>query len=350
MPKPQLLYGAFDTGPSNYGLDIITHAQRKLNWGVAYLGNNPAVDVKAVRQLAFDHIIVGGPSSFENDLDKELLNLTWNQKNRSQENQVYVLGDSPRSILRPGIKEYIRQVIALVASPSDIECAREFGYKDAVWLGYPSHWNVDPTQIKPSTFYECYSAGLRIFVCGLKHAGITDNMLASVIGAMKNKDGKIYFQAHPSEIEATKNTECRIALLQYPNVIEFKSRENVASVMMACDLTVCTGGATGIIEGALLRLPVVYYMDEQVMAYMKKASNDEIFGPVAAGACEIATADTMTSVISMLLDDPCAQAKLREAQEVAFPLQSKGMNTVHEVLTYIQDPAGYVPFDQRQKK
>ncbi|MDP3770232.1 MAG: hypothetical protein U1A25_03285 [Candidatus Sungbacteria bacterium] len=344
MAKPQLLYAAFDTGPSNYGLDVITYAQRKMNWGVVYAGNNSGVGLDLVWNLDFDYAIVGGPSSFENGVDRQILEFCHDHKK-----PVFVLGNSPRSILRPGVEGRINHATAIVASPSDVELAKAFGYKDAVWLGYPSHW-ADPAKMKPSTIFMSdayHRAGLHIFVCGLKEAEITDSMLASVIDAAQYEDATIYFQAHPSEIEKTKNATRRNELLKHSNVIEFTSRENVASLMLACPLTVCTGGATGIIEGALLRLPVVYYMDDQVMAYMKKASNDEIFGPVAAGACEIATADTMASVVHMLLWDPVANAKLRAAQEAAFPHQPEGLNVLEEIFTYIQNPSGYVPYALR---
>ena len=353
MGKPQLFYGAYDTGPSNYGLDIISYAQRKLNWSVKYVGNNPSyVDVFGMN---FDYAIVGGPSSFENVLDAAMLTASVVKKK-----PVYVLGHSPRSILRPGVKKYVGQATAIVALPSDIELAKAFGYKDAVWLGYPSHWGIDPVKLSISDALnqDDYSPQiLRIFVCGLRHAGITDHMLASVIRSILDRgcDSCIYFQAHPSEIETTQDKDKRKWLLSHARVHEIKTRDNVASIMLAADCTVCSGGATAVLEGALLRLPVVYYLDDQVKAYVKSATNEEIWGPVAAGACEIATADSMPSVLNALLSDAddeqhTACATLYEKQVAAFPDQPLGMNTIKEVLDYIQNPAGYVPFDKRPSK
>ena len=349
MAKPQLLYGAYDTGPSNYGLDVVSYAQRKLNWGIKYVGNNATY--ADVYGMNFDYAIVGGPSSFENTLDAAMLTASLVKKK-----PVYVLGDSPRSILRPGVKKYVHQAIAIVASPFDIPLAKEFGYKDAVWLGYPSHWG-NPTTTKPSRLFEYDDVAVHVFVCGLKEAEITDAMLASVVHAMNLRGGDdwcVYFQAHPSEIAATQNPDRRANLLAHPRVRELKTRENVASIMMAANLTVCTGGATAVLDGALLRLPVIYYLDNKVMDYMKKQVNEDLWGPVDAGACQIAEPDTMTTALRLLLDisatgnDFCEHLRLR--QEAAFPAQPAGMNTVAEVLSYIQDPAGYVPFDAREVK
>ena len=348
MGKPQLLYGAYDTGPSNYGLDVISYAQRKLNWGVKYIGNNATY--ADVYGMSFDYAIVGGPSSFENNLDAMILTVS-PIKNKS----VYVLGDSPGSVLRPGIKGFVDGVTAIVALPSDIAPAKNFGYKDAVWLGYPSHWGNLATT-KPSDIFtrgECPIADVRVFVCGLKEAEITDNMLASVIHGMETLDSSwmIYFQAHPSEIATTQNLDRRAKLIAHPRVYELKTRENIASLMMVMYLTVCTGGSTAILDGAFLRLPVLYYLDAKVMDYMKKQVNDEIWRLVTAGACEITLPSLMSFELQRLLVagsvSDGARKYLRWKQKAAFPTQPAEMNTVADVLAYIQNPAGYIPFAKR---
>ncbi|MDP3778484.1 MAG: hypothetical protein Q8R30_00350 [bacterium] len=350
MAKKQLLYAAFDTGPSNYGLDIVAYAQRKKNWGVAYFGNNPTVNLDMPWNLEFDYAIVGGPSSFENGLDKEILSYCYDHSK-----SVFVLGDSPRSILRPGVKEYVGDATAIVASPADVEPAKEFGYKDAVWLeGYPSHWGADPEKVKPSDIFtrgDYPMAGIKVFVCGLKHAEITDNMLAATLAAVSQtgQNCHIYFQAHPSEIEATKNAERRAGLLDHWYVSELKTRENVASIMTAASLTVCTGGATAIVEGALLRLPVIYYVDDLVKPYNQKQSNEEIPGSVMSGACELATQETMGHVVRSLLFGGSMRVALSAKQAAAFPQQAPGLNICQEVLDYIENPEGYVFFSKRQK-
>ncbi len=351
MRKKQLLYAAFDTGPSNYGLDVVSYAQRKKNWGVAYFGNNLTVNLDMPWDLEFDYAIVGGPSSFENGLDHEVLSYCYDY-----EKPVYVLGDSPRSILRPDVKRYVGHATAIVASPLDVPLAKEFGYKDAVWLeGYPSHWGADPEKVKSSDIFtrgEYPLAGIKVFVCGLKHAGITDNMLETTMAAMYEcgSDYHIYFQAHPSEIEATKDFRRRELLLEHSHVSELKTRENVASIMTAASLTVCTGGATAIVEGALLRLPVVYYVDDLVKPYNQKQSNEEIPGSVMAGACELATEETMGNVAKSLLFGGPTRFALSRKQAAAFPQQAAGLNICQEVLDYIENSAGYVSFSKRQKK
>ncbi len=355
MTKKQLLYAAFDTGPSNYGLDVISYAQRKKNWGVAYFGNNSATGLDIAWNLEFDYAMVGGPSSFENGIDKEILSFC-----HDHEKPVYVLGDSPRSILRPGVKGCVDHATAIVASPLDVPLAKEFGYKDAVWLeGYPSHWGVDPEKVKASdvlTRGDYFQSFIKVFVCGLKNAEITNNMLSATLSAMYccgSLDWRVYFQAHPSEIGTTKDVRCRANLLDpilHCNVVEIKTREDVASMMMAASLTVCTGGATAIVEGALLRLPVIYYVDDQVKSYNKKQSNEEIPGSVMLGACELATKQTMDHVVRSLLSCGSIRATLSAKQATAFPQQAAGLNICQEVLDYIENPAGYVSFSKRQEK
>ena len=356
MSKKQLLYAAFDTGPSNYGLDIIAHAQRKKNWGVMYFGNNSGAGRDVAWNMEFDYAVVGGPSSFENAIDREILDYCLDHNK-----PIFVLGDSPRSILRSGIKGYVDHATAIVAVPSDVDLARQFGYKDAVWLeGYPSHWgNPNTTPVSDIFQHGPYAAPAgcaKIFVCGLKHAKITDVMLGAVLSGMDKRgmDYRAYFQSHPSEIEATKDHVRRARLLEHANVRELKTRENVASVMRASDVTVCTGGATAIIEGALLQLPVVYYLDTLVRNYMKRQTNEEVWGPVDAGSCVVASRTDIAMQLDRLLDTSSIGSSwrglLHADQVAAFPPQAPGLNICQEVLDYIENPNTYVPLSQRQKK
>ena len=352
MAKPQLLYGAYDTGPSHYGLDVISYAQRKLNWSIKYVGNTPTY--ADVYGLLFDYAIVGGPSSFAHDLDAMILTAA-----KIKKKPVYVLGDTPRSILRPDIQKYIDHATAIVAVPFDIPLAKKFGYHDAVWLGYPSHWG-NPATTKPSKIfthgeYAKERRSARIFVCGLKDAKITDTMLQCVRDAMTQHKARyyIYFQAHPSEIPETQDAVRRKELLRDP-IIEITTRESVPSIMMAADITVCTGGAIAVLEGALLRLPVIYYLDSMVMEHMKKQVNEEIWGPVSAGACIKAFPDMMSFELSRLLNKDVigmsAREHLRFTQDAAFPEQPSGMDTIAEILAYVHDPVGYIPFHERKKQ
>lgn len=357
MAKKQFLYAAYDTGPSNYGLDVIAYAQKKKNWGVTYLGNNPVFEnFSAVYGPDYAYMMVGGPSSFYNSMD----NYVFYEGTRliDETVQVFVLGDSPRSILRLGVKNDVKHATAIVAVPSDVQLALEFGYKDAIWLeGYPSHWG-NPLTTKPSDIfrdgeYARFDACTRIFVCGLKHAEITDNMLACVTQAMTQRGGdySIFFQPHPSEIQETQDQGRRMILLTHPRVTELRTRENVASVMMASDVTVCTGGATAVLEGALLRLRVIYYIDDLVKEYMRKQVNEEIWGPVAAGACLIAGPDQIPFALEDALGHNAGGREfLRARQEAAFPLPPAGLNICQEVCDYIENPTSYVPFSQRPAK
>ena len=348
MPRPQLLYGAYDKRPSDYGLDIISYAQREMEWGVKYVGNNPTrTDFYGID---FDYAIVGGPSAVENSFDNVLLVV-----GKVRKKPVYVLGDSPGSVLRPGVKQYVDQAIAIVAVPSDTQHAKAFGYKDAVWLGYPPRWN-NPVTVKPCMLaQERYHLGPRVFVCGIEHAQITDNMLAAVLAGMEARGGywRVYFKPHSSEISATQDQDRRAKLLAHPRVSKLRTWENIASIMMTMSLTVCTRGAPALLDGALLRLPVVYYEDNMVMEYMKERPNEDIWDPVVAGVCEPALSDTMPFMLKRLLDPGkiggSVRKHLRWRQEAAFPQQLAGMNTVAEIMTYIENPASYVPFHERAK-
>ena len=330
MEKPQLLIGAYDTGPSNYCRDVAVEGLKR-NYSVVYLGNNPnARAEEVVCSVQFDFAVVGGPSSFENNLDCAILAVA-----RVRNKKVLVLGDTPRSILRQGVKQEISDAIAVVASPSDVEPAKEFGYKNAVWVGYPSHW-VDPKKVKPAVLDQ-RGLHLLVYVSGLKHAGITNSMLYNTLEGMweTGVEYTVLFQEHPSEIKETQNPEMRRELLSSPRVKVLQSRESVPSLMLAADFSVVTGGSTGVMEAALLRLPVVYYLDDEVKKYMKKQVNEEVWGPVAAGACEVATPDSMGLVFDELLSGD-GRAKLKAKQEAAFPLQPEGLNTLDEIFKFLK--------------
>lgn len=330
MAKPQLLIGAYDTGPSNYCRDVAVEALRK-NYGVMFLGNNPnVVNVGAViYAFKFDFAIVGGPSSFENEFDQMVLS-------HIGKKPIIVLGDTPRSILRPGVRGFVQEAIAAVASPSDVEPAKEFGYKDAVWVGYPSHW-ADPKKVKPANLDRANMPGLLVYVSGLKHARITDNMLIDTLHALWSVGEKytLLFQEHPSEIPETQDLGLRKSLLGEKGVVVLKTRESVPSLMMAADISVVTGGSTGVMEAALLRLPVMYYLNDRVKEYMLKQVNEELWGPVAAGACEVVTSYTMSFVLDEFIEKD-GKAKLRAKQEASFPLQPEGMNTLEGIFNLLK--------------
>ena len=88
------------------------------------------------------------------------------------------------------------------------------------------------------------------------------------------------------------------------------------------------------------------------MEYTKKQVNEEIWGPVAAGACEMAWASQMHVSLNRLLDEKndSWRSLLRGRQELAFPEQSADLNVAHNVFEYMQDPVAYVPFAERQEK
>lgn len=334
MAKPQLLIGAYDTGPSNYCRDVAVEGLKR-NYGVVYLGNNPETSFKAMIYVLdedrFDFRVIGGPSSFNNTLDRVILGHT-----SRRDTPALVLGDTPRSILRPGVKGLVHSAIAVVASPSDVEPAREFGYKDAVWVGYPSHW-ADPKKVKPANLNRSEYPWFLVYVSGLKHAEITDNMLATVLDGLAECGVKytVVFQEHPSEIAETQNHERRSNLLHSKGVRVLATRESVPSLMMAADISVVTGGSTGVMEAALLRLPVLYYFDTMVERYMKKQVNEELWGPVAAGACEIVNPSTMGYVINDFIGAD-GRSKLRAKQEAAFPLQPEGVNTLDGIFKFLK--------------
>lgn len=335
MTKPQLLIGAYDTGPSNYCRDVAVEGLRR-NYGVVFFGNNPVFSTRyenIVEDTNFDFLIVGGPSSFENDLDVAMLDAA---RYPNVSRTALVIGDTPRSILRGGVRGHVGHAIAVVASPSDVGPAKEFGYKNAVWVGYPSHW-ADPKKVKPARIDRSGMRELVVYVSGLKHAGITNAMLSHTLGGLweTGVEHTVLFQEHPSEIKETQNPERRRELLSYPMVKVLQSRESVPSLMLAADISVVTGGSTGVMEAALLRLPVVYYLDDNVKKYMKKQVNEELWGPVAAGACEVGTPENLGILFDDLLRAD-GRAKLKAKQEAAFPLQPEGLNTLEEIFKLLK--------------
>ncbi|MBI2056279.1 MAG: hypothetical protein HYT37_02770 [Candidatus Sungbacteria bacterium] len=330
MAKPQLLVGAYDTGPSNYCRDVAVEGLKR-NYGVMYLGNNPEVSAEAIYAYRYNFSVVGGPSSFESRLDQIMLSNAY-----AHSKPVLVLGDTPRSILRPGVKGRVGNATAVVASPSDIEPAKEFGYKDAMWVGYPSHW-ADPKKVKPANLNRADFPGLLVYVSGLKHAGITDSMLNSIVAGLCviGVNYTVLFQEHPSEMKDTQDPECRAMLLRQKGIKVLQSRESVPSLMLTADISVVTGGSTGVMEAALLRLPVIYYLNDEVKKYMKKQVNEELWGPVAAGACEVATMDNMTEVLDRLIVGD-GRIELKAKQEAAFPLQPEGLSTMDEIFKLLK--------------
>lgn len=325
MAKKQILLEAWDTGPSKYALDIAVQAFGK-NFGVTYFGNNPEIRPDVFEGVAFDCVIVGGPSSIERVRDSDVFDLA-----RRREKPSFVACDVPVSYVR-GNQGVISDATAIVAYPRDVEGAKKYGYKDAVFLGYPSHW-AKPNEIKPASLPDNFE-GLKVFVCGNKQATITNNMLESTLNCLDSLgvDYRAYFQFHPSEIKETIQPERRERLLS--SKVTLIRGGSVPELTRACNLSVLTGAATGIPEGALMRLPMIYYTDDLAREYMLKTTNEEIYS-VAEEIMSIATPETMRNVLENLISGGDERERLEMQQEKAFPLQTEGHNTAKEIVDYI---------------
>lgn len=332
-------YVAIDAGPAE-NLGMIVRTALGQGHRIAFVGNDE-VGVRDMFEPLPDVLVVGGPASFRAEAEVTLIERAWKLKVPT-----VVIADTHYSWARPPAEGRVQGVALVVASPMEIGEAEAFGYNPVTYLGGPPRWQ-EYGQIKAAA--PMASGLITLMVVGIKDAMLTDRMLEAVVaGADANFDpGKwnLVFKPHGNEDAATQDSVRRSRILEGVRIIG--RGERTTNLLPVVDMTIVSGGATDAIAGAYLRVPVIFYEDDDVRTRNRKQVGRPTWYPAEAGAClkagvssaddpTIAPALPMAEAIKQLTSEEGAAA-LKRRQEEVYPALPAGEAVEAKILQFIAE-------------
>lgn len=326
MPR-KISMVAFDIGPAKNLAMVITEALKR-GERIQFAGNR---DAGKISWMDCD-VLLTGLSSFKNEEELKL-----GAEATNQGILWLVLADTHRAWGRDAAKGRVNEAIAIVASPAEIDLARRFGYKEAVYLGGPPLWRDYSSQVLAFDFdrFRRDENEKLILVGGIKDPGITNTMIEVVVKSMAQISipWRLVLKLHPNEGKNEEENLRRQSILK--GVVVLTPKDNIDDLLRNVDLSVHTSGATATISAAYQRLPVIYFENELVRQRMLKVTGVEYWFPAEIGACLLATEETMKTKIRELLFDDEMRYRLKRRQEETYPLPG-GISPEKQILDYIQ--------------
>jgi hypothetical protein len=288
--KLELVFYTFDIGPSKNLMKIADLALKQCH-GIKVVFNT-SLNVTHLASQNTDAIITGLSSFFPNE---ELAigkfakdnNIPW-----------YIIADTHGNWGKPAAIGNIDNATVFVASHGEIQGARDFGYKNALYLGGPPEWN-DFWNIKPANI-DLGMDKITILISGVKFPDINHTLLKETIKAM-NKIGRkwqMIYKPHPNEIE-NNSMESVDEILKDVDILE--TEERLMDLLPVTDLSILSTGTTTVIQSAYQRTPSIYFENEVANKRMIDQTGTDKWFPTEAGVSLRANSENLTVKIQELL-------------------------------------------------
>ncbi len=298
---------AFDVGPKK-NLEMVAKEARRNGYEVKLLEDSDSLpEIPGT-------CLITGLSSFKNE--RELF-LGAEAKNAGA--LWFMIADAHRSWARPSAKGRVGNAILFIASPFEIPEAIAFGYRKAVYVGGPPLWQEF---FKINSFPSPSDAPNKILVGGIKDGNLTNKLLEQTTVAANQLFGSgwtLIFRPHPREEEI--NPEKRKSILSRVTVIT--DDVSTSDWISIADLSIFTSGATGTIEAAYKRKPVIYYEDKDVKERMIAQTGSPDWFPAEAGACVKARHDDLKEKIEFLFTKRGSQKLIKVQKKFILSLFQK---------------------------
>jgi len=250
----------------------------------------------------------------------------------------------------------------IVAHPDEIEKARNFGYKNAVYLGPPPHWGDAYKKLmdakanhlrkklnkkRGTELKSIEDQDKIIFVPGTKDPTLDNIVLAAVITeaskVVRPENFILGFKKHPGEKPEAPEEEhlfkmahtVRDEFLKNVALLEIETY-TLAELLSAADVVISYTAATESIVAAYARLNLVYFYNENVRNYLKRLGikTGEWFVAEHGGAYKIEGSSQIANAIQTLLSSG-GQKSLHAEQERHFPIP-KTWDTAPEYIRFAE--------------
>ncbi|MFH1822203.1 MAG: hypothetical protein ABH830_00710, partial [Patescibacteria group bacterium] len=284
------LFYARDKGPSNYLLLLQSELFERLDWPVC----SSFFQIRQAEELLNfkPKILIMSLTSLKDNNEKEA-EVEIIREIIKRGHLVIIIADSYGTWGRRRMQKMAKKLSAIVASEEEVQLAKDWGYKDAIYLGIPPLWQGFAAT--PAADFKKPEDAPVIMVGGLKEAHLTDEMLQAVISAMEEIGEKWYliFKPHPGEEK--KDEERRAEILKGINIVDTNFRlDNLLSVV---DLSIHIAGATATIIAPYLRAPVISYESDDALHSLFETIPLPYWPPSQMGACAKADQSNMADVI-----------------------------------------------------
>lgn len=320
---------AHDLGPAK-NLSPVAHAAIQKGHRVRLMANldgpdhpNPLnTDILAMMGGdAKPDVLVTGLSSFKNWIE-----LALGARARQKNTPWVVMADSHNTWGREAAQGRVENAHVLVASPLEINAAREFGYRDAQYLGGPPLWetfrNIPEREIPRKK-----TGNKVILVGGGKDPFLTDGMIMNVVLAcmrVLKDDWELIFKPHPNEDKENFDQGRRGEVMPPEQNISAAPQEaETTELIPSADLSVFPIGSTDTIAAAHMGRPVISYEDESMLARFRKMTGSEVWFPSEAGAALRTTGNQIRVKLECALS-PEVRTRLRKRQEEVYPIPAIG--------------------------
>ena len=236
-----------------------------------------------------------------------------------------------------GARGRVGNAILLVASPLEIEAAKAFGHRKVHYLGPPPYWRKFLEVEIPKLPGRDPGLPL-IMVEGVKDASITNQLLTVSVAACNLVFGpsgyQLVFKPHFHEPEMTlEQLEFRKQILN--NVPILETDLIPLEILPACDLLICTGGATDSIAAAMRRQRVIYYSSPAVRARLAKQQGSPDWFPAVSGACQSVEGQLMALAIVRLFNEEVRAEQVARQKEV-YPDLPGDERTEEKIVDFLE--------------
>jgi len=332
MATLRIRFHGFDLGPAK-NLGMVAEAAIQAGHRVHFAGNDESVWTPLTSGV---DAVVTGLSSVVNKSELRL-----GEECREHGIPWVMLSDTHGSWGRQNAKGKIDNAILLAAHPEELAAAKAFGYERTMYIGGPPLWQEFWIfKGTPDQLSAIRTSGRRpiIHVGGIKHSGITNSLLRTVIAAgleAFRQDWTLAFNPHPNEKLMPEDAQVRSAMLQSVHAPNFPCSSS--GLIDFAEISVFTCGATSLIEAAHRRRPVIYYEDDAVRNRMIEQTGEPLWFPVEAGVALKATDEEIMALALGVLCDGSGVEALAKQQSIVYPPPADPKKRVEQAILHVID-------------
>ncbi len=248
---------------------------------------------------------------------------------------------------RPKAKGLMDHAVCAVVSPAEVNEAKAWGYKEAVYIGGPPLWQ-SYFKLEPCKDIDVPEGVITILVGGIKDAKLFDMMLADVVDSMvflaetHGFKWQMIFRPHPNEPKETKDEARRAKILEGVTLLDSPHSDKV--LIPRVSASIFTSGAMGTIVAPIQRVPSIYYEDDWVLNRMNSQIGRPDWLPAEKGALIKGTPANLTEelehVLQLSKELPEHHQQLLQKQEEVYPAPEPGMSVEERILLFIEEQWG----------
>ena len=347
---------AYDVAAGNAMEILAQAATARGHEAVLFPKQERGVAVKRSIEMIHCDLLVTGLSSFQT---KEELDLVHIFHSLATARPWVVFEDVPNACRRPLAESHAPAASAVIlAHPSGEVAAKQFGYKETVYLGPPPQWRLDYETLMAAKAENCRvkmhkirgsssavpleNDDVIIGLIGGKDPRENNRVLEIVVKAISDMGLTLAFGKHPGE-KAEKEEDETV----FEKLLQERRRTlsdvwtattdgmKGAQIAGAADIMIYASGTNISIAGAYARVPAIYLDDEGVRSRMRAQSGSPEWFVAELEGCLVAHDIYELRSRIGLLSTVEGQQYCRLMQERSFPLP-EDWHTENKIIQFLE--------------